>query len=74
MLLLDGTNFEGGGWSSPWCRACQQPILPGQRATRVDFANDPDGIKGLTGQYHTACSKPFASMAHIVNMRPWGGH
>lgn len=69
-MLLDGTYFEGGGHSSPWCRGCHQPIETNQPSTRIEFANDPHGVKGLTGQYHVACSKPFKSMAHVINLRP----
>jgi hypothetical protein len=72
-MLLDGTNFEGGGgYSSPRSRGCQQPIAPGQRATRIHFATDPLGFRGLSGRYHAACGRPFVSMARIINMRAPG--
>ena len=69
-MLLDESNF--GGHSGPWCCACRQPILESQNKTRVEFANDPQGLKGLTGDYHAQCSKPFASMARVINMRSFG--
>jgi hypothetical protein len=53
--------------------ACKQPILKHHRATRVEFQTDPHGIDGLTGDYHLECSRPFASLAHVVNLNPWGG-
>ncbi|MEI9991697.1 MAG: hypothetical protein WDM86_16855 [Rhizomicrobium sp.] len=31
------------------------------------FASDPQGHKGLSGSYHVACSKPFASLAHALD-------
>ena len=69
-MLLDENNF--GGHQGPWCCACKQPILEGQRKERVEFSTDPQGFKGLTGDYHAACSKPFASMARVINMRSFG--
>jgi hypothetical protein len=68
-MPLDGTNFEGG--PHRWCRACKNPIRQGERATRVEFQTDPDGIKGLTGDYHVACSGVFASLAYVINLNPW---
>lgn len=72
-MPLDGSTYEGGAFGTPWCRACKQPILKIQRATRVDFQTDPGGERGLSGDYHVACSKPFASLARVVNMNPWSG-
>jgi hypothetical protein len=60
---------EGGGRS---CCGCKQPIHEGERAKRVHFDNDPHGFKGLTGDYHLRCSKPFASLAHVINLKPYG--
>jgi hypothetical protein len=48
-------------------------ILPSERTKRVEFRNDPDGSKGLTGEYHLACSRPFESLAHVINLNPWSG-
>ena len=67
MYLEEGLAF-GGGHSGPVCRACRQPILENERVTRVSFQTDPDGARGLTGDYHLACSKPFDSLAHALNM------
>ena len=53
------------------CLACKQPIADGQHSTRVEFQNDPDGSAGLSGLYHTACSRPYQSLARVVNMNPW---
>lgn len=72
-MPLDGSAFEGGGYGDPWCRACKQPILKDQRATRVEFQTDPNGTDGLSGEYHLACSKPFVSLARVVNLNPWAG-
>ena len=63
-MLLE-TSF-GGGQPGPWCCACKQPIAPGQRSTRIEFENDPNGFKGLSGHYHVECSKPFVSMARVL--------
>jgi hypothetical protein len=53
------------------CLACKQPITDGQLSTRVEFQNDPDGSGGLSGLYHTSCSRPYQSLARVVNMNPW---
>jgi hypothetical protein len=66
-VFLD-EKFPGGGSGGPSCRVCKQPILKGQASTRIAFDHDPNGAKGLTGEYHVACSKPFASLAHASNM------
>lgn len=70
-MPLDGSEFDRGGYDGRWCRACKRPILKHERATRVEFNTDPNGADGLTGDYHLACSKPFASLAHVVNLKPW---
>lgn len=66
-MFLD-EEFPGGGSGGPSCRVCKQPILKGQASTRIAFDHDPSGVKGLTGDYHVACSKPFASLAQAINM------
>jgi hypothetical protein len=65
-VFLDEQLPAGGG--GPSCRVCKQPILKGQASTRIAFDHDPSGTKGLTGEYHVACSKPFASLARAINM------
>jgi hypothetical protein len=66
-MPLDGTS-HGEEPNAPWCASCKAPITSDQRSMRVHFANDPHGFRGLTGEYHEACGKPFASMAHAINM------
>ena len=61
----DSFNNGGGGFEGPPCKACHQPILQGQPSTRVEFLND---VHDMTGDYHTACSKPFASLAQAISM------
>jgi hypothetical protein len=70
MYLED--KFPGGG-DEAWCCACRQPIRQGERLVRVAFNNDPTGDRGFTGPYHQACSKPFASLARVINLTPWAG-
>jgi hypothetical protein len=72
-MFLDQTLPGGGGGYSPSCRACRQPLLKGQQTRRIEFDNDPSGFKGLTGEYHLACSKLYASFAHVINLKPWAG-
>ncbi len=52
------------------CNACGQPIGGDEPATRIDFASDPRGDKGLTGDYHRACGRPFQALARVVNLKP----
>ena len=66
------TMEDGPGRPPLSCNACKRPIADEQQATRVDFQTDPDGARGLSGMYHTACSKVFQSLARVVNMNPWG--
>ena len=63
MYLNDG--FFGGGPEGPSCKACKQPIFQGQPATRVEFGGN---AHDMSGDYHQACSKPFASMARALSM------
>jgi hypothetical protein len=62
----------GGGAGGPWCTSCRAPITEEQRSARVHFNHDPHGHKGFTGLYHAECSKPFASMARIINSNWFG--
>ena len=62
----------GGGPEEPWCASCRAPITPRQRSVRIQFNNDPHGHKGLSGLYHEQCSKPFESLARVVNMNWFG--
>jgi hypothetical protein len=67
-VYLDESFAFGGGHGGSSCRACKQPILEGERSIRIAFENDPGGTKGLTGEYHFGCSKPFDSLARALNM------
>lgn len=66
-MPLDGM-FGGDEPRGPWCASCKAAITTGQRSVRVEFASDPHGFRGLTGVYHEACSRPFASLAHVINL------
>lgn len=61
---------KGGGWHDPQCLGCRQPIAQGERAMRVTFNTGRATIDGLTGDYHLACAKTFASMARVLNFNP----
>ncbi len=65
-MYFDEDSFSkgGGGFDGPPCKACRQPILSGQPSTRVEFMIDEHG---MSGDYHSACSRPFASMASALN-------
>lgn len=68
MAYFEMPAGGGGGPHEPWCTSCKAPITESQRSVRVDFVTDPHGHKGLSGDYHEACSKPFASLAHALKM------
>jgi hypothetical protein len=36
----------------------------------VHFNDDAHGFNGL---YHEPCGRPFASIARVLNLNPWGG-
>jgi len=71
-MPLDGSTFRKSPYFGPLCQACKQPILKSERMVRVDFQNDPSGSKGLSGNYHLICSKPYASLARVINLNAWG--
>jgi hypothetical protein len=62
----------GSGPNGPWCNACRAPITKDQRSVRIDFNHDPQGHRGLSGLYHEHCSKPFASLAKVINLNWFG--
>ena len=70
-MPLDGT-FRGEEPRGPYCASCKAPITKDQRSVRVDFKNDPQGHRGFTGLYHEQCSRPFVSIARVMNM-DWFG-
>lgn len=49
----------GGDPRGPWCRKCGQPVRPDQPSTKMYFAEDPDGTRGLTGEWHGECARPY---------------
>jgi hypothetical protein len=67
VYLDEQLYASGGGDSGPWCCACKGPILKGQDVTRLEFDTDPNGARGLSGDYHRECSKPFVSLAHALS-------
>ena len=67
-MAFDAT--PGGDPRGPWCKACRRPITENQPSKAVHFNDDTNGFNGL---YHEPCSRPFLSMARILNINPWGG-
>jgi len=65
---LDFDPRWSGGSNDPSCAHCHAPITAGQRSVQIDFANDPQGYRGLSGLYHVECGKPFQSLARAINM------
>jgi hypothetical protein len=65
VLIPEG---GGGGADGPWCMRCKGPITAEQHSVRLRFEHDPHGHRGLTGLYHDYCSKPFESLARVINM------
>lgn len=69
FMAFDCTPPKGGDEPcEPWCTSCKTPIGKNQRKVRVHFDSDPHGFRGLTGEYHEVCGKPFVSMARAINM------
>ncbi len=66
-MPLDGMRDEDEP-RGPRCASCHEPLVDGQRVRHVHFSNDPHGFRGLTGKYHEACSRPFVSLAHVINL------
>ena len=65
-MYLDETMRSGGESNPPRCRGCKQPIGKGEHTTHVHFDEDPDGAKGLTGDYHAHCGRTFGSIARAL--------
>ena len=65
-MAFDAT--PGGDPRGPWCKACRRPIGETERSMNVRFDND---VHDLSGLYHEACGRPFASMARVLNLKPW---
>jgi hypothetical protein len=70
-LFVDPTS-GGGGSDGPFCTSCRAPITNGQRSIRINFNSDPKGYRGLSGLYHEQCSRPFASLARVLNLNWFG--
>jgi hypothetical protein len=71
-VAFDPMPAGGSGPSGPCCTSCREPITNGQRSVRIEFSHDPHGHRGLTGLYHDHCSKPFASLARVINLNWFG--
>jgi hypothetical protein len=71
-LAFDPMPSGGSGPHGPWCASCRAPITTDQRSVEIRFITDPHGHRGMTGLYHVECSKPFQSLAHVVNLNWFG--
>ena len=49
----------GGDPRGPWCPRCRLPVKPGDPATKMYFAEDPDGARGISGLWHGECARPY---------------
>lgn len=52
-------SVPGGDPRGPWCPGCKRPIKAGEPTTRMVFEEDPDGLRGMTGQWHGECARPY---------------
>ena len=71
VMLFDSSEGGGEGPSGPECPSCRRPINDSDASERITFPHDPHGHRGLSGLYHVGCAKPFASLARIMNLKPW---
>lgn len=65
----------GGDPRGDWCPKCHLPVKPGDPSTRVHFAEDPDGSKGLSGKlWHGECARPYWDKITplLDRMKGWG--
>lgn len=65
-MAFDPMPASGSGGNEPWCLSCKTPITEGEHSVHIHFDHDPHGHQGLSGDYHEACSKPFASIARAL--------
>jgi hypothetical protein len=70
LYLMPSGGSGGPEW--PSCLSCRAPIVDGQPSVRVYFNHDPHGHKGFSGLYHSECSRPFASIARVINSNWFG--
>jgi hypothetical protein len=71
-MAFDPMPSAGSGPHGPFCTSCREPIAAEQRSVRIHFDTDPHGHRGLSGLYHEHCSKPFASLARVINLNWFG--
>ena len=66
---------RGGDPRGPWCPGCKQPVKPGDPATKMHFAGDPDGLLGQSGMWHGECARPYWDTITPVldRLKAWGG-
>ena len=59
----------GGDPGGPRCPKCGQLIRPTDKTTKVHFATDPYGDKGLSGRpWHSECARPhWDKLTPILN-------
>jgi hypothetical protein len=71
-VAFDPMPSGGSGPHGPWCMSCRRPITTEQRSVRIHFRIDPHGHRGFSGPYPVQCSKPFESLARVINMDWYG--
>jgi hypothetical protein len=49
----------GGDPRGPLCPKCRLPVRADQPQTKMHFAADPDGRRGLSGPWHGECARPY---------------
>lgn len=63
-MAFDAT--AGGDPRGPLCKACKRPIRAGEPRQHINF--DAHDAQEMSGPYHAACARPFASIAHAMAM------
>jgi hypothetical protein len=52
-------DVPGGDPRGPCCKGCKAPITQDQASIQMHFREDPDGSRGLSGQWHSECARPY---------------
>jgi hypothetical protein len=66
--------MPGGDPRGRICPRCNNPILPGQPTTHMQFREDPHELLGYSGKWHGECARPYWDTVTPIlkRMEQWG--